>query len=118
MVGKVTSKVLTKISQKTFPNLLEPETIVTATDVDQGSDTKTINYFEDDYIGEMIPGTPDEQQQIPQELLDSLTRIDSTPSPPPKGDKLLPEINQVNKRETITLVYKVSVTKKVRMVLR
>ena len=66
----------------------------------------------------MISGKPGEQQQILQELLDSLTRIDSTPSPPPKGDKLLPEINQVNKRETITLVYKVSVTKKVRMVLR
>ena len=42
---------------------------------------------------------PGEQQQIPQELLDSLTRIDCTPSPPPQGNKLLPEINQVNKCE-------------------
>ena len=93
MVDKITSKVLTEISQKTLPDLPEPETKVIATDVDQGSDTKIINYFEDDYIGEMIPETPDEQQQIPQELLDSLKRIDITPSPPPKGDELLPEIN-------------------------
>ena len=93
MVDKITSKVLTEISQKTLPDLPEPETKVIATDVDQGSDTKIINYFEDDYIGEMIPETPDEQQQIPQELLDSLKRIGITPSPPPKGDKLLPEIN-------------------------
>ena len=93
MVDKITSKVLTEISQKTLPDLPETETKVIATDVDQGSDTKTINYFEDDYIGEMIPETPDEQQQIPQELLDSLKRIDITPSPPPKGDELLPELN-------------------------
>ena len=95
---------LTKISQNTLPHLPEPETIVIDTDVDQGSDTEKNNYFEDDYIGEIIPETPDEQQQIPQELLDSITRIDSTPSSPPQGDELLPEINQFNKYETIIMM--------------
>ena len=65
---------LTKISQKTLPDLSELETIVIDTDVDQGSDTETINYFEDDYIGKIIPEMLDEQQQTPQELLDSLTK--------------------------------------------
>ena len=43
----------------------------------------------------MVLETPHEEQPIPQEVLHSLTRIDSTPSPPPQDDKLLPEINQV-----------------------
>ena len=89
IVDEITNNVLTKISQNTLPDLPEPETIVTDTDVDQDSDTEKNNYFEDDYIGEIIPETPDEQQQIPQELLDSLTRIDSTPSSPPQGDELI-----------------------------
>ena len=38
-----------------------------------------------------------------QEILDLLTRICSTWSPLPQDDELLPEINQVNKRETITI---------------
>ena len=80
ITNKIANNVLTKISQKTLPGLSEPETIVTDTNVDQGSDTEKINNFEDNYIGEIIPKTPDEQQQIPQELLDSLTRIGSTPS--------------------------------------
>ena len=46
---------------------------------------------------------PDEQQQIPQELLLSLTSTGSTLSPPPQGEKLLPEINQANKREAIII---------------
>ena len=100
IVNKITSNVLTKISQKTLTNLPEAETIVIDTDVDQGLDTETINYFKDDYIGKIIPETLDKQQQIPQQLLDSLTRIDSTPYPPPQGDELLREINQDNKRET------------------
>ena len=70
-----------------MPNLSEHETIVIDTDIDQGSDTETTNYFEGDYIGKIIPEMPDEQQQIPQELLDSLTRIGSTPSPLPQGDE-------------------------------
>ena len=94
---------LTKISQKTLLDLPELETIVIDTDVDQGSDTETINYFEDDYIGKIIPEMLDEQQQTPQELLDSLTKIGSTPSPPPQGDELLTEINLVNEHETITI---------------
>ena len=94
---------LTKISQKTVLDLPELETIVIDTDVDQGSDTETINYFEDDYIGKIIPEMLDEQQQTPQELLDSLTKIGSTPSPPPQGDELLTEISLVNERETITI---------------
>ena len=69
-------------------NLSEHEAIVIDTDIDQGSDTETTNYFEGDYIGKIIPEMPDEQQQIPQELLDSLTRIGSTPSPLPQGDEL------------------------------
>ena len=80
ITNKIANNVLTKISQKTLPGLSEPETIVTDTNVDQGSDTEKINNFEDNYIGKIIPKTPDEQQQIPQELLDSLTRIGSTPS--------------------------------------
>ena len=94
---------LTKISQKTLPDLPELETIVIDIDVDQGSDTEKINYFEDDYIGKIIPEMLDEQQQTPQELLDSLTKIGSTPSPPPQGDELLTEISLVNERETITI---------------
>ena len=94
---------LTEISQKTLPDLPELETIVIDTDVDQGSDTETINYFEDDYIGKIIPEMLDGQQQTPQELLDSLTKIGSTPSPPPQGDELLTEINLVNEHETITI---------------
>ena len=69
-------------------NLSEQEAIVIDTDIDQGSDTETTTYFEGDYIGKIIPEMPDEQQQIPQELLDSLTRIGSTPSPLPQGDEL------------------------------
>ena len=80
ITNKIANNVLTKISQKTLPGLSEPETIVTDTNVDQGSDTEKINNFKDNYIGKIIPKTPDEQQQIPQELLDSLTRIGSTPT--------------------------------------
>ena len=71
-----------------MPNLSDHKTIVIDTDIDQSSDTETTNYFEGDYIGKIIPEMPDEQQQIPQELLDSLTRIGSTPSPPPQGDEI------------------------------
>ena len=102
-VEEKTNNVLTKISQKTLPDLPEPETIFIDTDFDQGSDTETVNYFEDDCIGKIILEMSDEQQQLPQELLESLTRIGSTPSPPPQGENLLPEINQVNKRETIMI---------------
>ena len=80
IIDKIANNVLTKISQRTLPDLPEPKTIVIDTNVDQGSDTEKINYFEDNYIGKIIPETPDEQQQIPQELLDSLARIGSTPS--------------------------------------
>ena len=93
ILDKIKNNVLTKISQKILPDLPEPETIVIDTDIDQGSDTETINYFEDDHINKIIPETPDKQQQIPQELLDSLTRVGSTPSSSPQSDKLLPEIN-------------------------
>ena len=84
-----------------MPDLPEPETVVIDTDLDQGSDTETINYIEDKHISEMIPETSDEQQAIPQEGLDSLTRIYSARSPPPQGDELLPERNQANECETI-----------------
>ena len=80
IIDKIANNVLTKISQKTLPDLPEPKTIVIDTNVDQGSGTEKINYFEDNYIGKIISETPDEQQQIPQELLDSLARIGSTPS--------------------------------------
>ena len=67
------------------------------------SDTNTINCFENDYFGRILPETPDEKQQIAQDILDLLTRICSTRSPLPQDDELLPEINQLNKRETITI---------------
>ena len=67
---------------------MNPKKIVIDTDFDQSSDIETINYFEDDHIDKILPETPDEPQQIPQELLHSLTRIGSTPSPPPQGDEL------------------------------
>ena len=38
IIDEITNNVLTKISQKTLPDLPEPETIVIDTDVDQGSD--------------------------------------------------------------------------------
>ena len=90
---------LTKISQKKLAWFTWTETIVIDTDVNQGSDTETINYFEDDDISKMITETLNEQQQIPQKLLDSLARIGRTPSPPPQGDE--PEKNKVNELETI-----------------
>ena len=68
VVEEITNNVLTKILRKTLSDSLKHETIVIDTDVDQGSDTETINYFEDNYIDKIIPETPDEQQQIPQEL--------------------------------------------------
>ena len=61
IVDKITNNVLTKISQKTLPDFPEPEKIVIHTDVYQGSDTETINYFEDDYIDKIVPETLDEQ---------------------------------------------------------
>ena len=79
-----------------MPNLPEAETMIIVSDVVQGSDTQTICYIEDDYIGEMVPEISDEQQPILQELTYLFTRIDSTPSPPPQDDELLPEINQVS----------------------
>ena len=65
IVDEITNNALTKISQKILPELPEPETIVIDTDVDQGSDTETINYFEDGYIGEILQETLDKQQQVP-----------------------------------------------------
>ena len=82
IIGEITNDVLTKISQKTWT-----QNDGIDTDVDQGSDTETNNYFEDNYIGEVIPEPPDKQQPIPREILDFLNLI-------------LPEINQVNERET------------------
>ena len=38
IIDEITNIVLTKTSQKTLPDLPEPETIVIDTDVDQGSD--------------------------------------------------------------------------------
>ena len=71
VVDKIRNNVVTKISPKTLADLRGPKTIVIDTDVDQASDTETSNYFENNYICKIIPETPDEQQQIPQEMLDS-----------------------------------------------
>ena len=65
IVDEIINNVLTKISHKTLPDLPEPETIVIYIDIDQGSDTETINYVEDDYIGKILLEMPDEQQKIP-----------------------------------------------------
>ena len=48
-----------------MPELPEPETIVIDTDVDQGSDTETNNYFEDGCIDEILQETLDKQRQVP-----------------------------------------------------
>ena len=48
IVDEITNNGLTKILQRTLLDLPVPETIVIDTDVDQGSDTEAINYFEDD----------------------------------------------------------------------
>ena len=64
-VDEIANNALTKISQKTLPELPEPETIVIDTDVDQGSDTETNNYFEDGCIGEILQETLDKQRQVP-----------------------------------------------------
>ena len=61
IVDEITNNVLTKKSQKTLPDFPEPETIVIDTDLYQGSDTETINYFEDDHIDKIIPETLDKQ---------------------------------------------------------
>ena len=108
IVDEITNNVLTKISPKALPDLPEPETIAIDTDIDQGLDTETINYYIN-YISKILPEMPDEQQQIPQELLDTLTRIGSTPYLPLQGDKLLPGINQVNKRETTIMMIAISI---------
>ena len=100
IVNEITNNVLTKISQKSLPDLPEP---VKRYSHWRWSRFRYQNYFEDDYIDEIIPETPNEQQQIPQELLRSLTSIGSTLSPPPQGEELLPEINQANKREAIII---------------
>ena len=101
IVNEITNNMLTKISQKSLPDLPEPEK--SNSHWRWSRFRYQNNYFEDDYIDEIIPELPDEQQQIPQELLLSLTSIGSTLSPPPQGEKLLPEINQANKREAIII---------------
>ena len=103
IADEITNNLLTKISQITLTDLPESRTTVIDTDIDQGSNSETINYLQDDYICKILPEMLGEQQEIPQELLESLTRIGSIPSSPPQGDKLLPEINQVNKHETIIM---------------
>lgn len=42
VVDEITNNVFTRNSQKTFPDLPEPQTMVIDNDVDQGSDTETI----------------------------------------------------------------------------
>ena len=56
IVDETKINVLIKFSQETLP---EPETMVTGSDADQGSDTEKINYFEDNYIREMVAEIPD-----------------------------------------------------------
>ena len=104
IVDEITNNALIKISPKALPDLPEPETQVIDTDIDQGLDTETINYFEDNYISKILPEIPEIQ-----ELLDILTRIGSTPSLPLQGDKLLPGINQVNQRETTIMMIAISI---------
>ena len=70
--------------------------IVVDPDINQASDTETINYIEDDWIGDMLP---EETDAVPKSVLDSLAIIDK-PSPPLQDDELLLEINRDDKRET------------------
>ena len=61
IVDEMTNNVLIKISPRALPDLPEPETQVIDTDIDQGLDTETINYFEGNYISKILPEIPDEQ---------------------------------------------------------
>ena len=54
IVDEITNNVLTKISQKTLTDLPESKTTVIDTDIDQGLNSETINYLQDDYIGKNI----------------------------------------------------------------
>ena len=65
-----------KITQQSIIN--PPETILVDPDIHQVSDTETIDYTEDDWIGHMLTQTT--EHPIPQDVLYSLARIDSTPS--------------------------------------
>ena len=94
IVEDITSNVMNQIAQQSVVN--PPEMIV---DINQASDTETIYYIEDDWIGDMLP---EETDAVSQGVLDSLAIIEK-PSPPPQDDELLPEVNQDNKCETITI---------------
>ena len=54
IVDEITNNVLTKTSQKTLTDLPESKTTVIDTDIDQGLNSETINYLQDDYIGKNI----------------------------------------------------------------
>ena len=98
LVDNITRNVMTRITQETMP---KPKTIDVDPAVNQGSDIETFGYIENGWIDDMIPGTTD--NLIPQEILDSLARINNTPSPPRHYDELLLITNQTNGREaTIT----------------
>ena len=104
MVEDIASNVMGKIRQQSITN--PPEAIVVDPDISRSSDSKTIDYIEDDWIGDMLPETRDDQTT--QNVLHSLARIspiriNSTPSPLSQDNELLPEINQTNQRETIII---------------
>ena len=88
---------LTKISQKILPDLSELKII--DADIDQGSGTETI-ILKTIISAKQYQKCWGNNNRYPRAIR-LITRIDITPSPPPLGDKLLPGISQVSKRETI-----------------
>ena len=71
----------------------KPETIDVDCAVSQGSDTETVGYIENNWVGDIKLETADDP--IPQKELDFLAKISNTPSPPPQDEFLL-KINQGN----------------------
>ena len=101
MVEDITSNVLGKMTQESTVNA--PELIDVDPHVPAGSDTETIDYIENGYIGDMLPkesGSP-----LPESVLDSLGRISpiNINSSPRQDDELLPKIPQNDVRPTVMI---------------
>ena len=79
----------------------KPETIDVDCAVSQSSDTETVGYIGDDWVGDIKLETADDPK--PQKELDFLAKISNTPSLPPEDDEFLLKINQGNGRETIII---------------
>ena len=101
MVEDMTSNVQGKMTQESTVNA--PELIDVDPDVPAGSDTETIDYIENDYIGDML--SKESGLPLPQSALDLLGRISpiNIDSPPRQDDELLPKIPQKDDRPTVMI---------------